>query len=182
MTIVQRLMAYALIALALAGAGAWAAWEWQANAYGKQLATQKAAYQSDLTMIANASNAQLRAQHEKRLNLESNLASLDAKHHKDITDAQQENDRLQQLYSGADGERKRLRIEVTVARNDARVCTATSSGSVGDGASFELSEQSGRSVWGIRRGMTEDKAKIEYLQDYVCELRPDLSACKGKGS
>lgn len=47
------------VALALMTGSAWFAWKWQANAYGKELATQKATHQTMLTQLANANSAQL---------------------------------------------------------------------------------------------------------------------------
>src|SRR5690606_34760433 len=92
------------------------------------------------------------------------LAKLDTTHTQELSHALDENRRLESLYSAADGERRRLRIEVRVARNDAIVSETTGAGSVGDAASLELSGAAGRSVWDIRRGMIEDRAKLEYLQ------------------
>src|SRR5690606_7978110 len=98
------------------------------------------------------------------------LAELDTKHTQELSDALQENRRLEDLYSAADGERRRLRIEVIVARNDATVSAVAGTGSVGDAASLELSGEAGRAVWDIRRGMIEDRAKLDYLQKYCSNL------------
>ena len=43
-----------LIILALIAGSAWAAWTWQDNAYGQQLAAMEAAYQTERTNLANA--------------------------------------------------------------------------------------------------------------------------------
>lgn len=169
-----RNMALAAGALALILMGAWIngmRWESRYN-------TALTAHQSDLTLIANAASAQLRVQQEKRLVLEQRLDTLDVAKHKELTDAQDENERLRRLYSGADSERRRLRIEVRVARADATVSAATGSGGVGDGERLELSGAAGQSVWDIRGGMKQDQAKLEYLQGYACGLRPDLEVCK----
>lgn len=163
----------ALMALSAAGA-----WQWQANAYGKQLAVQSGLHSDTLAEIARASSRMLQAQQDKRQALETRLSALDASKHKDLSDAQDENERLRRLYSGADDERKRLRIEVKVARADATVSAATSAGRMGDGEKLELSERAGQSVWDIRRGVKSDQAKLDYLQGYVCELRPDIAACR----
>ena len=169
-----RNMAIAAVGLALILTGAWInGMRWESR-YNEALT----AHQSDLTLIANAAAAQLRVQQDKRLALEQHLAALDAAKHKELTDAQDENERLRRLYSGADSERRRLRIEVLVARADATVSAATGPGSVGDGARVELSERAGSAVWDIRGGMISDRAKLAYLQGYVCELRSDLEVCK----
>ena len=139
---------------------------------------QAAAHEHTLGEIARAAARQLQVQQEQRQALELRLSALDAKEHKELTDAQAENDRLQRLYSGADAERKRLRIEARIAANDRVVSDATGTGRVGNGASVELSERAGSAVWNIRGAMISDRAKLAYLQGYVCEQRPDIEACK----
>lgn len=173
-----RLIAAAMAVAALMAMAATGAWKWQANAYGKQLATQSALHSATLTEIANASARMLQVQQDKRLALEQRLAALDADKHKVLTNAQEENERLRRLYAGADDERRRLRIEVRVARADETVSATTGPVRLGNGERLELSERAGQSVWDIRRGMKSDRAKLDYLQGYVCELRPDLAECK----
>lgn len=163
---------------ALMAMSATVAWDWQANAYGKQLADQARLHATTLAEIARASSRMLQAQQDKRLVLEQRLAILDSHEHQELTNAKAENDRLRRLYSGADAERKRLLIEVRVAQADATVSATTGPGRVGDGERLELSERAGQSVWDIRGGLKSDRAKLDYLQGYVCELRPDLEVCK----
>jgi prophage endopeptidase len=173
-----RLLLTGLAVAALMAMSAAGAWQWQANAYGRQIAEQGRAHEHTLGEIARAAARQLQAQQDKRLALEQRLTTLDADKHKVLTDAESENERLRRLYDGADDERRRLRIEVRVARADATVSAATSPGSLGDGERLELSAEAGSAVWDIRGGMKSDEAKLDYLQRYVCELRPDLSVCK----
>ena len=45
-----------LIILALMAGSAWAAWAWQANAYGQQLAGKEAAHHTVYTNLANANS------------------------------------------------------------------------------------------------------------------------------
>lgn len=166
---------YRLILLGLAVAtlmtlSAAGAWQWQANAYGKQLAQQDALHSDTLGEIARASARLLQAQQDKRLALEQRLDDLDTTKHQEMTDAQDENERLRRLYAGADDERRRLRIDVIVARADATVSAATGAGSVGDGERLELSGAAGQSVWDIRGGMKGDKAKLDYLQNWAREI------------
>lgn len=173
-----RLLLTGLAVAALMAMSAAGAWQWQANAYGKQLADQRTLHSDTLGEIARASARMLRAQQDKRQALEQRLATLDADKHKVLTDAHDENERLRRLYAGADDERRRLRIEVIVARADATVSAATSAGRVGDGERLELSAEAGSAVWDIRGGMKSDEAKLDYLRRYVCELRPDMAVCK----
>ncbi|MGP5481277.1 lysis protein, partial [Pseudomonas helleri] len=55
-----------LIILVLMAGSAWAAWTWQANAYGQQLAAKEADYQTERTDLANANSAQILAEQGKR--------------------------------------------------------------------------------------------------------------------
>ncbi|KRW62321.1 lysis system i-spanin subunit Rz [Pseudomonas sp. TTU2014-080ASC] len=154
--------------LLLGGILGWVTNGWRLSA---ELSGIEQAYSQKLQEMATASEKQLLYQQEKRLQLEQELALLDTRSHKELTNAIEENDRLQRLYSDADNERRRLRIDVKVARSAAIVSASGSTCSVGDGASFELSERAGRAVWNIRRGVISDQKKLIYLQDYVKQIR-----------
>ncbi len=127
-------------------------------------------HQNHLRQVAEANAEVILKQQADRLALEQRLAKADQQSTEKLTHALTENDRLERLYSSADDERRRLRIEVTLARNDAIVSAATGSGSVGDAASVELSAAAGRTVWDIRRGMKQDQAALEYLQEWAREI------------
>lgn len=145
---------------------------WSTNGWrmGEQLAMAEKSHSDTLGEISRAAARQISDQLGVRVQLEQRLANLDSTKHKELTDAQDENERLRQLYSGADTERKRLRIEARVAAADLVVSAATSASSVGDGAHVELSERAGSAVWDIRAGMISDREKLEYLQGYVRTL------------
>ena len=105
-----------LIILFLMAGSAWAAWEWQANAYGQQLAEQNATHQTALTDLANANSALILAEQGKRLALEQWLAASDQSHYRALTDAKTNQDRLRDRIATAD-----LRLSVlldTTATND----------------------------------------------------------------
>lgn len=165
-----KLIALAAAVLALMAISATGAWQWQANSYGKRLADQATAHESFLRQVAEANAAVIRKQQADRLALEQRLAKADQQSIEKLTNALTENDRLERLYSSADDERRRLRIEVKVARADVVVSAAAGSGSVGDAASVELSAEAGRTVWDIRRGMKQDQAALEYLQEWAREV------------
>jgi len=157
-----------LVLMLLAAAGAW---EWQANSYGKQLAEQRTEWADQLRLTAEANADVIRKQQTDRLVLEARLAALDTTSTEKLTHAQTENDRLRREYSAADNERRRLRIEVRVARADATVSAATGAGSLGDAASVELSAAAGSAVWNIRGGMISDREKLVYLQEWARAVR-----------
>ena len=157
-----------LVLMVLAAAGAW---EWQANSYGKQLAEQRTEWADQLRLTAEANAEVIRKQQTDRLVLEARLAALDATSTEKLTHAQTENDRLRGEYSAADDERRRLRIEVRIARADAIVSATTGAGSLGDAASVELSAAAGSAVWDIRGGMISDREKLVYLQEWARAVR-----------
>lgn len=138
---------------------------------GKQMAEQRAEHIDLLRRTAEANAAVILQQQAEQQEQARQLAQLDNTHAKELSDALSENRRLEGLYSAADGERRRLRIEVILARNDTVVSETTGAGSVGNAATLELSGAAGRAVWDIRRGMIEDRAKLEYLQEREKNIR-----------
>src|SRR5690554_6960078 len=144
-----------------------AGWLTQGWRMGQQMAEQRAEHIDLLRRTAEANAQIILQQQADQLAQAQRLADLDTIHTQELSDALDENRRLEDLYSAADGERRRLRIEVIVARNDATVSATAGTGSVGDAASLEISGEAGRAVWDIRRMMVEDRAKLEYLQEWV---------------
>ncbi len=134
-------------------------------------ASAKAEWSEQLRLTAEANAAVILKQQTDRLALEARLGILDTTSTEKLTHAQTENDRLRREYSAADDERRRLRIEVLVARADAIVSAATSAGSLGDAASVELSAAAGSAVWDIRGGMIIDREKLVYLQEWARSVR-----------
>ena len=165
-----KLIAGGATVLVLMGLAAAGTWQWQANSYGAQLAEQRAEWSDQLRLTAEANAAVIRKQHTDRLVLEARLAALDTTSTEKLTHAQAENDRWRREYSAADNERKRLRIDVQIARADAIVSAATSPGSMVDAASVEISPAAGRAVWDIRGGMISDQAKLKYLQEWALSV------------
>ena len=121
-----------LIILALMAGSAWAAWEWQANAYGQQLATKEAAHQTERTNLANANSAQILAEQGKRLALEQWLAASDQSHYRALTDEKTKQARLRDRLATAD---LRLSVQLDAAATGCdAVPPATGAGSVVYGA------------------------------------------------
>ena len=101
-----------LLMLGLMGGSAWAAWAWQANAYGKQLAKQETGHQTTPTHLANANSALILAEQGKRLALEQWLAASDQAHYRALTDAKTNQTRLRDRLATAD-----LRLSVLLDTN-----------------------------------------------------------------
>ncbi|WP_202988101.1 lysis protein [Pseudomonas typographi] len=149
-----------LLAIALGFA---AAWFWQANAYKAKLAAQDAAHQSDLTTIANAAAAQSRTALEKQQQAEQALADLDTKRTKEKADALADNERRRRDLAAG----KRLRVAGNCNSSGGNVPKTTSSTSVDDAGTVELSATAGQDLLDIRAGIIADQAALRALQDYV---------------
>ncbi|MGJ0580841.1 lysis protein, partial [Xenorhabdus bovienii] len=87
------------------------------------------------------------------------LAELDTKHIRELDNAKSEIDTLRADVAAG---RRKLRVQAICP-----VREATSSGSVGDATTVELSGETGSTVLDIREDIINDQAKLSYLQDYV---------------
>lgn len=93
----------------------WTVNGWRLNS---ELAGQRAEYIDQLRLTAEA-NAQTILEQQVALQSQARAAAdLDVKHYEELSDALSKIRRLEALYSDADNERRRLRIDVIVARND----------------------------------------------------------------
>lgn len=162
-----KLLVCGLAVLALIGAGFAAAWFWQANAYGKVIATNEANHQADLTLIANAGADQARQALAKQQDAEQRLATLDKTATEEKVKANAENETLRRAV--ADGTR-RLRIAGSCRADRGNVSEATGAAGVGDAGSVELSAAAGRSVLDIRAGITADQAALRAAQEYIRQV------------
>ena len=122
-----------LVSLALMAGSAWAAWAWQANAYGQQLAAQDAAHQTERTYLANANSAKILAEQTKRLALEQWLAASDQSHYRALTDEKTNQARLRDRLATADL-RLSVQLDATTSTSCDAVQTATGTGGVVHGA------------------------------------------------
>ena len=122
-----------LIILALMAGSAWAAWTWQANAYGLQLAAKEAAHHTERTNLANASSAQILVEQGKRLALEQWLSASDQAHYRVLSDEKTKQARLRDRLATADL-RLSVQLDVTAAPGCDPMQTTTSTGCVVYGA------------------------------------------------
>ena len=118
-----------LITLSLMTGSAWVAWKWQANAYGKELGTQKAAHQTVLTHLANAHSALILEEQGKRFALEQWLAASDQAHYRALSDAKTNQTRLRDRLVTADL-RLSVLLDSAAATNCDRMQAATGPGGV----------------------------------------------------
>ena len=87
------------------------------------------------------------------------VAALDAKYTKELADANAENDALRRRLDNGG----RVLVKGKCPAQD----YTTSTGSVGDARTVELSDLAGRNVLGIRSGIIRDQKALKYLQDYI---------------
>lgn len=126
-----KLLAIGLAVAALMALSAAGAWNWQANAYGKQLAQQDALHSDTLGEIARASSRLLQAQQERRQALETRLAALDGQHYQELTHAEQTAARLTADLAAA---RQRLSVRTTGHANSNGVPASAGTAGVDDGS------------------------------------------------
>ncbi|MFJ7792345.1 lysis system i-spanin subunit Rz [Pseudomonas sp. NPDC096950] len=158
-----RILPY-MAALLIGAAGAWI---WQANSYGQIIAINEASRQADLATIANAGAAQARRALEKQQSAEQAVANLDQKNQKEKTDALAENEKWRR--AAADSAR-RLRIAGSCRAGAGDLSSTTSTTSLGDAGTIELSAASGSTVFDIRAGIIADQAALRALQAYVMNV------------
>lgn len=84
MTLAQKL-AVVLLAMAVSFGAAWQVQDWR---YDGKLAKQAGQFQTDLDAIGNAATTQARAEQEKRLAIEQQLAASDQQHTRELFGAQ----------------------------------------------------------------------------------------------
>ena len=80
-----QILAAILLAMVISAAGTWQVQDWR---MGKKLAEQVGLHEDDLAEITNAASAQARAEQDKRLALEQQLAGQDQQHTRELSDAQ----------------------------------------------------------------------------------------------
>ena len=156
-----------LIILALIAGSAYAAWAWQANAYGQQLAANEAAYQTERTHLANANSAQILAEQGKRLALEQWLAASDQSHYRAMTDEKTKQVRLRDRLATA-ALRLSVLLDTTVANGSDGMQTTTSPGGVVHGASrAQLDPAHAQRIIGITGDGDQGLMALQACQAYA---------------
>ena len=124
-----KLIAAGAAVLALMALSAAGAWQWQGNAYGKRLADQATAHETNLRQVAEANAAVILKQQAERQDLEGRLAANDQQRYGELRHAQQEIERLSAAV--ADGSR---RLSVRASCPAVGVPGTASAGRLDDGA------------------------------------------------
>ena len=157
-----------LIILALMAGSAWAAWEWQANAYGQQLAAKEAAHQTERMNLANANSAQILAEQGKRLALEQWLAASDQAHYRALTDEKTKQTHLRDRLATAD---LRLSVQLDAAATGCdSVQPTTSAGGVVHGSHrAQLDPAHAQRIIGITGDGDQGLIALQACQAYIRE-------------
>ena len=157
-----------MIILALMVGSAWVAWEWQANAYGQQLAAKEAAHQTERTNLANANSAQILAEQGKRLALEQWLAASDQSHYRALTDEKTKQARLRDRLATAD---LRLSVQLDAAATgcDAVQPTTSAGGVVHGSHRAQLDPAHAQRIIGITGDGDQGLIALQACQAYIRE-------------
>ncbi|NNB33699.1 lysis protein [Pseudomonas fragi] len=156
--------------LCLMAGSAWAAWEWQANTYGQQLAAKEADHQTERTNLANANSAQILAEQGKRFALEQWLAASDQAHYRVLTDEKTKQERLRDRLATAD-----LRLSVlldTAATNggDGMQASTVPGGVVHGTARAQLDRAHAQRIIGITGDGDQGLIALQACQAYAKEV------------
>jgi hypothetical protein len=111
------------VALILVMIATWKIQDWR---YGMKLAEQAGLHQSDLDKISSAATAQAQAEQDKRLALEQRLSAREQTHHRELTDAQRNQDRLRDRLATTD-----LRLSVLLEDSASGCAVPAAAGAVG---------------------------------------------------
>ena len=156
-----------LLTLALMAGSAWAAWAWQANAYGQQLAKQETAHQTTLTNLANANSALILAEQNNRFALEQWLAASDKAHYRVLTDAKTNQARLRDRLATADL-RLSVLLDTTAANGSDGMQATTGPGRVVHGtARAQLDRAHAQRIIGITSEADQGLIALRACQAYA---------------
>lgn len=152
------------IVIALMLASATTGWYIESIRWEADTATVKANNEQALKAISDAATKALQNEQGKQQALQKQLAELDQKRSQELTDAQATNNKLRSDVAA--GTRK-LRIAAKCPANTNQVPNTSTTGSMGDATTVELSAFTGQDIFDIRSGIITDTAKLKYLQDYI---------------
>jgi hypothetical protein len=128
MTPVQKLAGLVLLVLVLMAGAAGVTWQVQNWRMGKKLSEQAGLHQGDLASISMAAAAQARAEQDKRLATEQQIAIQDQQHTKELSDAQRTQAALRDRLATAD---VRLSVLIDAADTAGGCKVPTATGAVG---------------------------------------------------
>jgi hypothetical protein len=156
-------------AIVLVLIGAVSAWQVQAWRYSTQLAEQSRLHTETLNQLAMVGAAAQKVEQDKRLALEQRLTASDQTHHKELSDAQTNQERLRDRLATSD-----LRLSVILAQGSAGGCSvpaATGAGGVVHaGVRAELDPAHAQRIIGITDEGDRAVIALKACQAYVREV------------
>jgi len=174
MTPVQKLTSLALLVLVLMVAAASVTWQVQDWRMGKQLSeqlsAQDAAHQDQLEVITNEAWRQQKAEQEKRLAIEQQLAASDQIHIKELSDAQRNQALLRDRLATADV-RLSVLLDATDSSSGCNVPTTPGAGGVVPAARrAQLDPAHAQRIIGITDGGDQGLIALAACQAYVAAI------------
>lgn len=167
-----------LLALVIGFGGAWQVQDWR---MGKKLSEQAGLHQIDLTAITNVAAAQARAETDKRLALEQQLAGQDQQHTRELSDAQRNQARLRDQLATSD-----VRMSVLLAEDSASGCNVPAApGAVGvvhGAARAQLDPAHAQRILAITGDGDQGLIALRACQAYVRTIVPDSAPSAAAGS
>ncbi|MDY7067556.1 hypothetical protein PsexTeo8_40380 [Pseudomonas extremaustralis] len=161
------------LCLLLMGIGAGGAWQVQDWRMGKRLAEQAGLHKDDLAAISNAAAAHARAQQDKRLATEQQLATQDQQHTKELSDEQRKQAVIRDRLATTE-----LRLSVLLDATDpASGCsvpaTAGAVGVVHGAARAQLDPAHAQRILAITGDGDQGLIALRACQAYVRTVVPD---------
>ena len=162
----KLLIAGVAVALILVISATWKVQDWR---YSGKLSEQANAHLSDLAKISSAAAGQVQAEQSRRLALEQRLTANDQTHHKELSDAQTNQDRLRDRLATAD-----VRLSVLLAEDPASCNavppTAGAGGVVHGRARAQLDPAHAQRIVGITADGDKGLIALAACQSYVQTL------------
>ncbi|WP_454833296.1 lysis system i-spanin subunit Rz [Pseudomonas veronii] len=168
-----------LLAMVLSAAGTWQVQDWR---MGKKLAEQVNLHQMDLAEITNAASAQARAEQDKRLALEQQLAGQDQQYTRELSDAQRNQAVLRDRLATSD---VRLSVLLDVADSASSCNVPATPGAVGvvhGAARAQLDPAHAQRILAITGDGDQGLIALRACQAYVRTIAPDSAPSATAGS
>jgi len=150
-------------------AGAALTWWIEGLRWDADVSKLNEAHTSDLKKQSDQAVIDLTNQQKRTEAAQAALASLDAKHTKEIADEQAKNEKLR--ADVAAGNRRVQIVAANLATSELIRNSTSGTGSLGDAAQVELSGAGGRTVLDLRASAIKDDQVIQYLQGYAAEAQ-----------
>ena len=124
-------------------------------------------HQAEQILLQDQHNERLAALNQRNLQYQNKIDLLSAQAYRDLNESLAENDRLAADLAVAE----RMRLKGSSCPRTSAGADHPEAGQPGDGAGVELSEETRRLVWDLRRELIQDQQDILYLREYVRRIQ-----------